>query len=134
LDLLFGNPPFFITETTGGITHFKGIGGANTIRGIPEYRYLGNIKLIVSPEIRCRIWDFNISGLPYFNGPWHIELVGFTDIGNVWQSLNTLNLSFHISYGIGLKILWEEDSIYSFDFSFWNGKFGGVYIGFGHHY
>ncbi|NPV00983.1 MAG: BamA/TamA family outer membrane protein [Brevinematales bacterium] len=130
VDQLFGDVPFFKAQKFGGVQSFDGIGGNDTMRGIPKYRFIDNLKMVFSPEIRWRFLDFG----PFLWDMWHLELVLFSDIGGAWRDFAALNLSeIQVTYGAGLRILWGEDFIIAADFGFWRDQMG-MYIGFDHQF
>lgn len=124
---LGGEPPFYEYERIGGLTPHEMIGGRGTMRGIPAYRYKGRAAAVLTPELRLRVVDF-----PFlFRSMWHIELVGFSDIGNTWSSWTRVTTDLHATAGAGLRIAWGEDFIVAGDFAFWRGSLSGIYIYFG---
>ncbi|OHD54990.1 MAG: hypothetical protein A2Y33_03210 [Spirochaetes bacterium GWF1_51_8] len=132
IDQLFGDVPFFKAQKIGSTTVplFDGIGGGDTMRGIAKYRFIDNLKVIFTPEIRWRFLDFG----PFLWDMWHLELVVFSDIGNSWKNFEDFAFSeIYATWGLGLRILWGEDFIIAADFGFWRDQMG-VYIGFDHQF
>jgi len=126
IDQLFGEAPFFKAEMIGGTQRAYALGGKDSIRGMPRFRLLNNLKVVLSPEIR---WDFLKLG-HFLGDDWHLELVIFSDIGGSWNSPNDFNNNeIQIGYGAGLRIFWGRDFIISIDFGFWQNE-NALYVGF----
>lgn len=136
VDSIFGDKvPFFKQNKVGGSEYFDGLGSGDTLRGVSFARITGKFKFFVSPEIRLRFLDFNFIG----KDKWHLEFVPFMDIGGGWEDTSTFDASeIQICGGAGLKVLWGEDFIISFDYGMWKNEFdeteSGIYIGFGHQF
>lgn len=126
IDRLLGNAPFFKAELFGGTLPIGGIGGNDSMRGIPLYRYKGNAKIVYTPELR---WDFLRFG-PFLGDQWHIEAVLFSDIGSVWNDFSGFSFrSLHWTKGVALRIYWGADFCIAVDWGFWR-KESALYIGF----
>jgi hypothetical protein len=130
MDALIGEVPFYELATTGGLNPNDGFGGQETLRGVPRNRYIGPCKLFDNLEIRFRWLDFPVS-IPGFEDVWHIENTLFLDTGGAWTNFLPGNQTMAATYGAGLKLVRGEDTVYSFDFSFWNASFAGVYADIG---
>lgn len=126
IDQLLGDAPFFKAEKFGGVDAIDGIGGTYAMRGMPKFRFKDNLKILISPEIRWRALDFG----PLFGDIWHLEVLVFSDIGNVWADFSDININeITATFGFVLRILWDEDFIIAAAFGFWQEEFGS-YIGF----
>lgn len=79
-DHLWGNVPFWEWVNFGGISHFEGIGGQHTVRGVPRDRYQGNTKVFGNAELRFYVIEFPALGAT-------IKIGGdvFFDTGRVWH-------------------------------------------------
>lgn len=130
VDQLFGDVPFFKAQKFGGVQPYDGIGGNDTMRGIGKFRFLDNMKIVFTPEIRWRFLDFG----PFLWDMWHLELVLFSDIGGSWHDFSSFSFSeIEVTWGAALRILWGEDFIIAADFGFWRDQMG-VYIGLDHQF
>ncbi|MHB8872407.1 MAG: Omp85 family outer membrane protein [Myxococcaceae bacterium] len=80
LDLLFGEVPFYEFSSGGGLQVPEGVGGMNTVRGVPRNRYIGVLKVVSNSELRFYPYQFQLLGAPVKVG----GLVYF-DLGRVWH-------------------------------------------------
>lgn len=126
-DALPGDPPFYKAAQLGGTVPLEGLGGVDTLRGVPLYRFTGNFKLLYTPELR---WDFLRFG-PFLGDNWHLEAVVFSDIGTAVDTPADLNADdLHASFGLGVRIFWGADFCIAADYGFWKQE-RGFYLGFG---
>jgi len=134
IDNLFGRPPFFKQGKLGGFRYVDAFGGGDSMRGRSAFRGIGNFKLLITPELRWRFFNFG----PFLGDMWHLELTPFADIGNAWNSITDVRWDeIDVTFGLGLKVLWGEDFIVSFDYGMWpngNRLEKGLYIGFDHQF
>jgi outer membrane protein assembly factor BamA len=75
-DVLVGNPPF------GELPRFEdtyAVGGSNGVRGVPQERYYGKVKVFGNVELRTRLFDFHALSKPMSFG-----FEAFFDGGRVW--------------------------------------------------
>lgn len=112
---VIGNIPFYefrhIWSIDGGPIY--GLGGAKTLKGYKQDRFVGNVMGFANAEIRYRFASFRV-GDEYFT----FQIVPSIDVGRVWDQLNKLNWQgYKYSHGIGLKIIWNQSTILSFDYS-----------------
>ena len=79
-DHLWGDVPFWEWNQLGGISSVEGLGGLDTVRGVPRNRYGGNTKALGNVELRWATVE-----IPWGPAPLQIGLSGFYDTGRVWQ-------------------------------------------------
>lgn len=115
-DWLPGAPPFFKAGQFGATEPLEGIGSMDTMRGVAMHRYIGDFKLLYTPELR---WDFWQMGR-FLGDQWHLEAVFFSDIGSAVDSPGDFAFDkLLFSYGIGLRIFWGKDFCIAADFGLW---------------
>lgn len=86
-----GDAPYYYQNTVGG-------GGAGEVRGYDRERFYGKQSAHLNNDLR---WLFNTKNW-LFNGK--AGLLGFYDIGRVWQSGESSSL-WHDSYGFGILLV-----------------------------
>jgi len=108
----FGDIPFFEMSFYG--SSFKvneGLGGSKSLRGVLKNRYLGQTKMFANLEIRYKFLEFSAAGQDFY-----LATNEFLDFGKVWGANDESDLSnFHLSYGAGLHIGWNENFIIAVD-------------------
>jgi len=77
------------------------IGGSNTLRSFPDYRFHDNNLLVVNAESRFAVFQ-------------HVDLALFADAGNVAATFGDLNLDKQ-SYGAGLRLHTDSTTIARLD-------------------
>jgi len=91
----------------------EGLGGANTLRGYKQSRFLARAMNFNNFELR---WRFAQSH--WFNQHFEFSGVPFYDVGGVWSDLSSLNFkNLRYSEGLGLRITWNEDTVLRFDYA-----------------
>ena len=146
-----GSAPFYILPymyfSFSRSTKPDGLGGASTLRGILRNRIVGDGIAYGNLELR---WKFARTTI--FKQHFYFGLYGFLDGGQVVQerpvdqeSLPTVGPhywdqshdSFHLSYGLGLRIVMNENFIIVVDYGIANdprdGK-SGFYVGVGNNF
>lgn len=77
-----GVPPFYLMET---------LGGADTIRGFPEYRFRGSRNYLLNLEYRWEVWTY-------------VDFALFYDAGKVFTEASGLDLhDVKSGYGFGIR-------------------------------
>jgi len=130
-DHLWGDVPFWEWNQVGGISSVEGLGGLDTLRGVPRNRYGGNTKAYGNVELRWATVE-----IPWGPAPLQIGLSGFYDTGRVWQP-GQANGKFldptlwHSGAGGGLRLMRRAAVIRAdFGVDLATGR-TGVYIAFG---
>ena len=85
----FGDPLFFQRMLLGGL---------NNLRGFRTNRFAGRSSAYYNLDLRLKLFDFTS-----YLVPGTIGLVGFNDVGRVWEPGETSN-TVHHGYGGGLYI------------------------------
>ncbi len=89
------------------------LGGARSLRGFREYRFVGPLTALVNLELRTRFYKFSALRQNFTLG-----LVPFVDVGRVWDRLGDFNFrDYRWNYGIGGRIAWNQATILRFDFA-----------------
>lgn len=89
----------------------EAVGGAKSVRGLLQSRYIGPTKLFGNVELRWRALDFGLLGQDFY-----LALSAFVDYGRVWDDPATVSLDgFHSGQGGGLHIGWNETFIVTVD-------------------
>lgn len=112
-----GDAPFYeyqeVWSSEGGIYGIAG--GANTLRGYKQSRFVAPYIGFANAELRTRFAQFRISkehislsGVPFF------DIAGVGD--NPSQLLGNIN-NYRYAYGAGLRIAWNVNTILRFDYA-----------------
>jgi len=96
-DVLFGDAPF------SELPRFEdtyAVGGSNGVRGVPQERYAGKVKVFGNVELRVKLFDFHaVSKL------WGVGFETFIDGGRVWADTSPHpeldGTGIGLKYGIG---------------------------------
>ena len=110
-----GNSPFFeYQDQWSSEGSIEGLGGANTIRGYKQSRFLGRMMNFANFELRCRFLQGTI-----FKQHIALSAVPLFDIGGVWDSFSRLNnvSNYRYSEGLGMRIAWNVSTILRFDYA-----------------
>jgi hypothetical protein len=112
-DLLFGKPPFYELSSGGPFVNVEMIGGPQAVRGIPNGRYQGLVRVIGNAELRLMHWKFKLFGNKYRLGN-----NVFADVGRVWTDYKfdkTRDGEFwnwHYGVGFGTYLLWGTSALF----------------------
>jgi hypothetical protein len=110
-----GNAPFFeYQDQWSSEGSIEGLGGAYTIRGYKQGRFLGRVMDFANFELRCRVAQTKV-----FKQHLAFSVVPLFDIGGVWDSFSNLNRfnNYRYSEGLGLRIAWNLSTILRFDYA-----------------
>src|SRR5262249_8722280 len=130
-DPLWGDVPFWEWNQIGGISSVEGLGGLDTVRGVPRNRYGGNTKVLGNVELRWATVE-----IPWGPAPLQIGLSGFLDTGRVWQPGQPNGRFFdasewHSGAGGGLRLM-RRAAVVRADFGVgWALKRPSIYVAFG---
>jgi hypothetical protein len=139
LDAVFGRPPLDQLSRSGGFPEVWMLGGADGVRGLPEGRYQGRIRLAGNLEARARV-----TGFGFWSQRFELGLVAFADAGRVWADwtprpeLDGTGLGLHPAFGGGLRVKWGETVMIRLDAAWAPGPGGtaadpvGIYFDLGH--
>ena len=106
-DATFGDVPFFLLSTTGGLDGPDGVGGQFSARGLLKNRLQGKVKLLVTPEVR---WRF------YQGTSIDLETVAALDAGRVWADLGSGEGGGPKLGGAGgVRVAWNKNFVIRLD-------------------
>jgi len=103
------------------------MGGARSLRGFREARFLAPAAGLVNLELRSRFFDFKVLRQHIAFG-----LTPFLDFGSVWDSPWLFTFAnWKSSAGMGVRMAWNQSTILRLDFA---GSSEGTqtFFGFGH--
>jgi outer membrane protein assembly factor BamA len=98
-----GNVPFFdyaSIQTSFG--QQEGLGGSNSIRGLPKNRFVGKGVALLNNELRWRFHEFTLR-----HKPSYLTASGFVDLGRVWTDAirpGETASDVHSGFGGGLHL------------------------------
>lgn len=113
-------------------TSFKqqeGLGGGNTVRGLPKNRFVGKGIVVSNSELRWRFTEFDLLAKPSY-----LVLSAFLDAGRVWTEsikLSEALSGLHAGYGGGLRLGLGPSFIVAFDLGR-SSEATQLYIGLGY--
>ena len=126
-----GDAPFYVLgELQTTQKPQDGLGGSNSIRGLPKDRYVGRGVMIANNELRWRAADFNLLGRPS-----SLVLSGFVDAGRVWTNdvdLSTTLNDLHAGYGGGARVALGSSFVVAVDVGHSAQSTAPIYIGLGY--
>jgi outer membrane protein assembly factor BamA len=110
----FGRVPFYDLQQGGVFEPQYLLGGESGVRGVPQGRYAGRIKMITNTEIRATPFPrFTVLGQRL-----RIGTEVFFDAGRVWQDYAVVSqddgTSLNLKYGVGggVFLQWGEAAIF----------------------
>lgn len=103
------------------------LGGARSVRGYREARFLAPTVGLVNLEMRARFYDFH-----FLKQHIGLGMNVFYDFGTVWNSPKQMTLTnFKGAPGAGVRIAWNSSTILRLDYA--HSREGGqFFFGFGH--
>ena len=119
-DALVGSPPFYELATVGSFTRTDAPGGGSSVRGVPNQRFHGKLKVVGNVELRAQLLPFRVAGQRF-----NLGAIAFVDAGRVWadygdveiagQSLDDGFANFAVGVGAGMRLKWGETFIVRVD-------------------
>lgn len=109
------NAPFFeYQDEWSSEGSIEGLGGAHTLRGYKQSRFLARVMNFANLELRLRFWQTKL-----LKQHLAFSAVPFCDAGGVWNDFNTLTRfqNYRVSPGLGLRIAWNVNTILRFDYA-----------------
>jgi outer membrane protein assembly factor BamA len=125
-----GAPVYELFTVQTSFKQQEGLGGANTLRGIPKDRYVGRGLMVWNAELRWRAADFRV-----VDRPFHVTLSAFLDQGRVWKDgvrIDELLANLHRAIGGGLRLGMGEDFVVAVDAGTSSEASLPLYIGLGY--
>ncbi|WP_448519686.1 Omp85 family outer membrane protein [Rhodoflexus sp.] len=103
------------------------MGGARSLRGYREARFMAPTMALVNLEMRARLYDFHL-----FRQHFALGITPFYDFGSAWDSPRDFNFQYWKgSPGIGGRVNWNQSTVLRLDYA--QSREGGqVFFGFGH--
>lgn len=111
-----GAAPFFeYQDQWSSEGSIEGLGGAHTLRGYKQSRFLSRVMTFNNIELRYRFAQTRI-----LNQHLALALVPFADAGGVWDRLSRINRfnNYRANTGVGLRIVWNVNTVMRFDYAF----------------
>lgn len=110
-----GNAPFFeYQDQWSSEGSIEGLGGANTLRGYKQSRFLARTMTFNNVELRYRFAQTTL-----FKQHLAFVAVPFFDFGSVSDELSGMfNVqNYRYSEGLGLRIVWNVNTVLRFDYA-----------------
>lgn len=103
------------------------LGGARSLRGYREARFMAPVVALVNLEMRARLYDFHL-----FHQHFALGLTPFYDFGSAWDRPRDFNFQYWKgSGGIGGRLNWNQSTVLRLDYA--RSREGNqVFFGFGH--
>jgi len=103
------------------------LGGARSLRGFREYRFVGPLTALANLELRTRIGQRD-----FLKQHFAFDLVPFYDTGRVWNEIKEFNFrDYRHSYGLGARLAWNQSTILRADLAF-SKESTQFFFGFSH--
>lgn len=103
------------------------LGGARSVRGFREARFLAPTVTLVNLELRSRFYDFH-----FFKQHFVLGATAFFDCGSVFNRIRDINFHRWVgSPGLGLRLNWNESTVLRLDFAL-SSEGEQVFFGFNH--
>ena len=119
IDALAGHPPFYDLSQGGAFDPNDLPGGAQGVRGVPNGRYLGLLKIIGNAEVRRIHGSFRLLGSKF-----QIGTTAFFDAGRVWNDYTFADVrdgtGLGMKYGIGGGpfLIWDTAALFRIDVAY----------------
>jgi outer membrane protein assembly factor BamA len=114
----FGDTPFFAIPSLAMPENERkeGLGGWPTLRGYYANRFVGNVAMHGSLELRWSLLDFSVLGQNF-----KPMLVPFVDAGRVFDRAGQFSLKdWKVAAGAGVRVAWNLATIISFEYGIGN--------------
>lgn len=111
-DVIVGDAAFYDLQQGVTFTPVDLIGGHGGLRGVPNGRYTGKIKMFGSVELRALLVTFGLFGQRF-----RVGAQAFTDVGRVWSDFNAnfardgRGLGLKYGVGGGFYVIWGEAAV-----------------------
>lgn len=119
VDLMAGHVPFYDMSQGGAFDPDDMPGGGEAVRGIPNGRYAGLVKVVVNNELRSTLFGFKAFGVKFKVGNSI-----FFDTGRVWVDYSFSDprdgsgLGLHYGVGSGPFLLWGSAALFRIDVAY----------------
>jgi outer membrane protein assembly factor BamA len=110
----FGDTPFYALASLAvpGNERKEGLGGWRTLRGFYGNRFVGDVVMQGSLELRWSLFDVTVLSQ-------HLKpmLVPFMDLGRVFDKVDRFSLNdWKVTGGLGVRVAWNLATIVSFEY------------------
>ena len=118
-DLEFGNVPVYDLYTGGPFQTYEMPGGSAAIRGVPDGRYSGPIKLFGNAELRALLLRFKLAGERFRVGGNLLF-----DAGRIWADytfkspLDGRGLGLKWGAGVGAYLQWGQAAVFRLEVAY----------------
>jgi hypothetical protein len=116
----FGRVPFYDLQQ-GGVFEPQGLlGGETGVRGVPQGRYAGRVKMIANTEIRATPFP----RFMFLGQRLRIGTTGFVDVGRTWSDYAVVSpadgYTIGLKYGVGggVFLQWGEAAIFRIEVAY----------------
>jgi hypothetical protein len=119
VDLQFGNVPAYDLYTGGPFQTYEMPGGSAAIRGVPEGRYSGLVKVLGNAELRALLVRFRIFGQRF---RWGGNLL--LDAGRLWANytfsspLDGSGIGIKWGAGAGSYLVWGQAAVFRIEVAY----------------
>ncbi len=124
------NIPFYEAMDLSSLAEAGGIevlGGAKSLRGFREYRFVGPLTSVVNLELRTRVAETSL-----FSQFFSLDVLPFFDLGRVWNTISEFSFkNYRHSSGIGCRLAWNQSTILRADFAV-SSESKQFFFGFSH--
>jgi hypothetical protein len=116
----FGRVPFYDLQQGGVFEPQALLGGETGVRGVPQGRYAGRVKMIANNEIRATPFP----RFTLFGQRMRVGTTTFVDVGRVWSDYAVVSPadghSLGLKYGVGagLFLQWGEAAIFRIEVAY----------------
>lgn len=124
-----GDAPFFeYQDQWSSEGSIEGLGGAHTIRGYKQSRFLGRVMNFTNLELRWRFAQTN-----FLKQHLAFSAVPFMDAGGIANDFqNIISITnYRISEGLGARVAWNVNTILRFDYAI-SKEDGQFFFNIGH--
>jgi hemolysin activation/secretion protein len=98
-----GDAPFYdLPSIQTSFDQQEGLGGSNSIRGLPKNRFIGKGMALLNTDLRWRFREFSLR-----HKPAYLTASAFVDFGRVWAEtikVGELVSDLHSGYGAGMRL------------------------------
>ena len=127
-----GDVPFYdLSAIQTSFGQQDGLGGSNSIRGLPKNRFVGKGIALLNTDLRWRFHEFTLRKKPAY-----LTASTFLDFGRVWDEsikVGELASDLHSGYGAGLRLGLGPNFAVAFDVGRSpDSKSTQMYIGLGY--
>lgn len=124
-------PMFDLATIQTSYKQQEGLGGSNSIRGLPKNRFVGKGIAFLNTDLRWRFTEFELRRKPAY-----LTLSVFYDVGRVWAEsikVDEIASGLHSGYGTGIRLGLGPSFAVAFDVARSpESKSTQIYIGLGY--